>query len=111
MSNDDPLWSHWGPWRHIPTAYNLGADLTTGQVARGHGDRPALLWENAAGAARTVTYRELDVLTNRLAGSLHRLHHPLEPPWDSRVGVERSVARDPRIRALARHRYQRVRGS
>jgi acyl-coenzyme A synthetase/AMP-(fatty) acid ligase len=63
----------WNPWAHIPAAYNLGVALTRGQVERGRGDKPALLWENAAGRARAFTYADLDVLSNRLADSLTRL--------------------------------------
>jgi acyl-coenzyme A synthetase/AMP-(fatty) acid ligase len=69
----DALWRGWDPWRHIPSDYNLGAALTHGQVLQGHGDKPALLWENAAGRTRSFTYADLDVLSNRLADSLVRL--------------------------------------
>jgi acetyl-CoA synthetase len=71
MSHDDQaLWSSWDPWAGIPTDYNLGVALTHGQVLEGRGDKTALLWENAVGAARALTYGELDVLSNRLASSL-----------------------------------------
>jgi acyl-coenzyme A synthetase/AMP-(fatty) acid ligase len=74
MANDDSaLWSSWDPWSFIPAEYNLGVALTRGQVQQGHGARPALLWENAAGAARALTYRELDALSSRLASALSRL--------------------------------------
>src|SRR5579859_6712465 len=63
----------WDAWRFIPRQYNLGTALTHGQVLQGHGDKLALLWENAAGASRSFTYNQLDVLTNRLASSLQRL--------------------------------------
>lgn len=63
----------WDPWRFIRADYNLGVDLTAGQVARGLGAKPALLWENAAHDARVLTYAELDTLTNRFAASLRRL--------------------------------------
>jgi acetyl-CoA synthetase len=63
----------WDPWKPIPAEYNLGVDLTAGQVARGRGSHPALLWENAAGRTRAFTYAQLDALTNRLASSLRRL--------------------------------------
>src|SRR5262249_18260633 len=63
----------WDPWSAIPAGYNLGVALTHGQVQKGRGDKPALLWENAAGQARTLTYAQLDALTNRLASSLRRL--------------------------------------
>jgi acyl-coenzyme A synthetase/AMP-(fatty) acid ligase len=65
--------STWDPWRFIPSRYNLGVDLTQGQIVQGRGDILALLWENAAGASRTFTYTQLDILTNRLASSLQRL--------------------------------------
>jgi acyl-coenzyme A synthetase/AMP-(fatty) acid ligase len=65
--------STWNPWSFIPARYNLGVALTQGQVLAGRGDKPALLWENAAGAAQSITYRQLDALTNRLASSLERL--------------------------------------
>jgi acyl-coenzyme A synthetase/AMP-(fatty) acid ligase len=63
----------WDPWSPIPPAYNLGVALTHGQVARGHGDKQALLWENATGQTRCLTYTQLDALTNRLASGLRRL--------------------------------------
>jgi acetyl-CoA synthetase len=63
----------WDPWQPIPLQYNLGVALTRGQVHAGHGDKPALLWENAAGMSRTFTYSQLDVLSNRFASSLRRL--------------------------------------
>jgi acetyl-CoA synthetase len=65
--------AHWDAWNHIPVEYNLGVDLTRGQVCRGYGDKPALLWENAAGSTRSLTYAELDALSSRLASSLTRL--------------------------------------
>jgi acetyl-CoA synthetase len=67
------LWSAWDPWSVIPEKYNLGVELTHGQVARGRGGRVALHWENAVGATRTITYAELDELSTRLARSLQRL--------------------------------------
>jgi acyl-coenzyme A synthetase/AMP-(fatty) acid ligase len=71
MSLDEQtLESSWDPWVGIPSEYNLGVALTHGQVLEGRGDKWALLWENAAGADRALTYRELDVLSNRLASSL-----------------------------------------
>jgi acetyl-CoA synthetase len=66
----DRIWSTWDPWAGIPQQYNLGAALTQGQVAAGRGDVPALLWENAAGATRSFTYRQLDALSSRFASSL-----------------------------------------
>ncbi len=63
----------WDPWAFIPAEYNLGVALTRAQVERGLGDKPALLWENASGRARTLTYRQLDALSDRLASSLTRL--------------------------------------
>src|SRR5262245_3916546 len=71
LSHDDQaLWSSWDPWAGIPSDYNLGVALTHGQVLEGRGDKVALFWENSAGAARALTYGELDVLSNRLASSL-----------------------------------------
>lgn len=67
------IWPSWNPWAGIPEEYNLGAALTQGQVRAGRGDVPALLWENAAGATRSFTYRQLDALSSRLASSLERL--------------------------------------
>jgi acyl-coenzyme A synthetase/AMP-(fatty) acid ligase len=63
----------WKPWSFIPQQFNLGAALTQGQVENGHGDKPALRWENAAGQTRTFTYRQLDAASNRIAGSLRKL--------------------------------------
>ena len=60
------LCATWNPWSVIPDEYNLGVALTHGQVVAGKGDKPALLWENAAGGSGCLTYRQLDVLTNRL---------------------------------------------
>ncbi len=74
MSSDDArLRQTWNPWAAIPAEYNLGVDLTAGQVRRGRGRKPALLWENAAGAVRTYTYAQLDALSNRFADALGRL--------------------------------------
>jgi acyl-coenzyme A synthetase/AMP-(fatty) acid ligase len=67
------LYSGWDPWAFIPPEYNLGTALTHDQVKGGHGNRAALLWENATGDVRAVTYAQLDALTNRLAWSLDRL--------------------------------------
>jgi acyl-coenzyme A synthetase/AMP-(fatty) acid ligase len=64
---------HRNPWAGIPADYNLGAALTAGQVRRGRGDQPALLWENAAGSTRRYTYRQLDALSSRFASCLERL--------------------------------------
>ncbi len=61
------------PWSRIPPQYNLGVALTHGQVAQGRGDKPALLWENAAGQTAAVTYAQLHALSSRLAASLRRL--------------------------------------
>lgn len=66
-------WSSCKPWDGIPSHFNLGYQLTRGQVDVGLGDRTALHWENAAGSQRTITYRELDGLSSRLAASLSRL--------------------------------------
>ena len=63
----------WNPWAGIPAVYNLGVDLTIGQVHRGRGGKPALLWENAAGQTRAYTYAQLDALSSRFADSLQRL--------------------------------------
>jgi acyl-coenzyme A synthetase/AMP-(fatty) acid ligase len=64
------IWSAWKPWSFIPARYNLGVGLTQDQVLQGRGDKRALLWENAAGASRALTYRQLDALSSRLASSL-----------------------------------------
>src|SRR5262245_23631533 len=69
----DRTWSSWDPWKPIPQQYNLGVHLTRGQVEAGKGDKPALHWENASGACRSYTYRELDALSSRMASSLARL--------------------------------------
>jgi acetyl-CoA synthetase len=69
----DLLWHAWDPWRFIPAEYNLGVALTRGQVEQGHGSKPALLWENAAGDSRALTYAQLDALSSRFASSLSRL--------------------------------------
>jgi acyl-coenzyme A synthetase/AMP-(fatty) acid ligase len=63
----------WDPWRGIPTQFNLGHALTTGQVDAGHGDTPALLWENARHESSVFTYRQLDALSRRFASSLGRM--------------------------------------
>ncbi len=74
MSFEYPvIWSTWDPWEKIPPQYNLGVALTAGQVAQGHGNKPALLWENVAGAERKITYSQMDTLSSRLAASLARL--------------------------------------
>jgi acetyl-CoA synthetase len=66
------LWSSWDPWSFVPADYNLGAALTSSQVQHGLGDKPALIWENAAGDSRTVSYCQLDALSSRFASSLAR---------------------------------------
>src|SRR5262249_50246873 len=73
----DELCRTWDPGGFVPPLYNLGVALTDGQVRQGRGDKPALLWENAAGRTRSLTYRQLDAVTNRLASSLRNLgvHH------------------------------------
>jgi acetyl-CoA synthetase len=63
----------WDPWGLIPENFNLGVYLTAGQVRAGHGDKPALLWENAGGRTLRLTYAQLDALTNRLASALRHL--------------------------------------
>ena len=73
MSDDARRRQTWDPWAAIPTTYNLGVDLTAGQARRGRGGKPALLWENAAGAVRVYTYNQLDALSSRFADSLGRL--------------------------------------
>jgi acetyl-CoA synthetase len=60
----------WDPWAAIPAEYNLGAALTAGQVRHGHGDRPALLWEDATGRRASFTYAQLDALSSRFAAAL-----------------------------------------
>jgi acetyl-CoA synthetase len=74
MSLDyEAICRRWDPWSFIPAEYNLGTALTRGQVLQGHGDKPALLWENASGQSRCFTYRQLDALTDRFASALSRL--------------------------------------
>src|SRR5436305_377367 len=63
----------WDPWSFIGPEYNLGVALTHEQVQAGRGDKIALAWENAAGACQQLSYRQLDVLSNRFASSLSRL--------------------------------------
>ena len=63
----------WNPWSVVPQRCNLGVELTSAQVAAGHGDKLALLWENAAGLTGRLTFRQLDALSSRLASSLSRL--------------------------------------
>src|SRR5262249_41464835 len=69
----ETLWRQWDPGNFIPADPTLGTALTQRQVARGLGDKPALLWENAAGRQLAITYRQLDALTNRFASALTRL--------------------------------------
>jgi acyl-coenzyme A synthetase/AMP-(fatty) acid ligase len=74
MTNDyKAFWSSWDPWRFVPARFNLGVALTRDQVRRGRGEKPALLWENAAGDRAAFTYSRLDALSSRLASSLRRL--------------------------------------
>jgi acyl-coenzyme A synthetase/AMP-(fatty) acid ligase len=73
MNDDARRRRAWDPWANIPADYNLGVDLTAGQVRRGLGGKPALLWENAAGATRAYTYAQLDALSSRFADALARL--------------------------------------
>ena len=60
-------------WSAIPDHYNLGDDLTNGQVQCGFGNRVAIIWENADGESRQMTYRELDFLSSYFARSLQQL--------------------------------------
>jgi acyl-coenzyme A synthetase/AMP-(fatty) acid ligase len=69
----DALCRTWDPWSFVPPEYNLGVALTHGQVEAGRGAKPALLWENASGQARSFTYADLDVLSNRFADALTRI--------------------------------------
>src|SRR5262249_16920381 len=69
----DQLWKSWNPWRNIPAQYNLGVELTSGQVQKGRGMKTALYWESASDRTQTYTYHQLDALTNRMASSLRRL--------------------------------------
>ncbi|NNE00229.1 MAG: acyl-CoA synthetase [Pirellulaceae bacterium] len=74
MSTDDQTLSRdWNPWDSIPENYNLGVDLTTQQVRTGHATKSAILWENAVGDKRSLTYGELDQLSTRLACSLNAM--------------------------------------
>ncbi len=73
MFDYNGVWSSWNPWSVIPEQYNLGVALTAGQVQAGRGGRVALHWENAAGSCLSITYRELDAMSNCLASSLTRL--------------------------------------
>jgi acetyl-CoA synthetase len=69
MSRSYPdLCRTWDPWSHIPPYYNLGVALT-----RGPSDKPAILWENASGRTGSLTYAQLDALSNRVASSLANL--------------------------------------
>ncbi len=62
-----------GLWSAIPRRYNLGVDLTRRHVEAGRGDQNCLVWENSAGASRTFTYGEMDVLSDRCAAALAQL--------------------------------------
>ena len=55
----------------VPSTFNFGADV----VDRWADDprRLALIWENAAGETRRLTYREIALLTNRVANALAKL--------------------------------------
>jgi acyl-coenzyme A synthetase/AMP-(fatty) acid ligase len=70
---ESPVYSSWNPWSFIPAEYNLGWALSRGQVDAGLGDKPAILWENAAGTSRSLSYLQLDAMSSRLASSLARL--------------------------------------
>lgn len=61
------------PWPIIQEAYNLGVALSSAQVKGGLGGKTALVWSNAAGQERVLTYAELDRQSSALAGSLRRL--------------------------------------
>src|SRR5689334_2423406 len=49
---------------------NVAAMCVDAPVDRGHGDEVAIFWEGEEGTVRTLTYRELQVLTNRIASGL-----------------------------------------
>src|SRR5437588_213403 len=71
----DDLCRTWDPWSFVPPFYNLGVALTHGQVVQGRGDKPALLFENAAGQARSLTRATPSTST----GSLTRDRRPWSP--------------------------------
>jgi len=71
--HDEEVRSSWNPWSFIPRTYNLGWALSRGQVEAGLGGKPAILWENTAGASRSLSYAQLDAASSRLASSLARL--------------------------------------
>ncbi|MBV7484370.1 AMP-binding protein [Bordetella sp. BOR01] len=52
-----------------PARVNCAVELVDAMVARGHGRRVALRWRRD-GAAATMTYAELQALSNRIAGVL-----------------------------------------
>ncbi len=63
------------PWAEWFTGgrFNYVENALDRHVAAGAGDRVAIIWEGDDGAVRRLTYRELMVATNRLAGALRDL--------------------------------------
>jgi hypothetical protein len=51
----ESIHEYWDPWASIPSQYNLGVDLSGGQVAQGFGDKVAIHWENAVDSRRSLT--------------------------------------------------------
>lgn len=63
---DQPF--HWNP----PARYNFARDCVSA-LAADSGDQRALLWLDADGAVRDVSFREMDVRASRAAAVLHSL--------------------------------------
>ncbi len=63
------------PWVEWFTGgrFNYVENALDRHVAAGAGDRLAIIWEGDDGAVRRLTYRELLIATNRLAGALRDL--------------------------------------
>lgn len=57
----------------IPARYNIGVDICDKWVAKGEGDRLALIHETADGAVETYSFARLKSLSDRFACALRRL--------------------------------------
>ena len=64
-----PAWARWFEGGRI----NLAVNCVDRHLESGRRDQPAVIWEGDSGETRTLTYAELAVEVNRLAGALRRL--------------------------------------
>jgi len=57
----------------IPARANIAADIVTRHAAGAHGDQVAVVFESVDGSTETLSYRDLETRSTRLAAALARL--------------------------------------